>query len=387
MPDAQHHEEPLAGPIAPVSDLSWIRHSVQALEREKQRSGEPPLLELGIGSDLGVEIYLKDESSHPSGSLKHRLARALFLHAICSGWIGSDTTIVEASSGSTAVSEAWFARLLGLRFVAVMPAETAPAKIQAIEALGGECVLVASASEAPDVARQIASRGGHYMDQFRYAERATPWTGPDNIASAVIDQMNLEDSPHPHWFVVGAGTGGTATTIGRAIRHRGLDSRVCVVDPPGSRLLEQWSGSPIDDPSSTTVIEGIGRPRFEDSFVTTVIDAMVRVPDGASLAGMTMLNQLLARRCGGSSGTNLVGALLVAREMYTNGCTGSIVTVLCDSGDRYAETLYSPDWLASRCLDAAHDEWLDRLIGARTHEALTLRRAHPHHGRATLHPI
>lgn len=377
MTDTQHHDGPVAHPNGPTGrtcDLSWIRHSVHTLEREKQRSGEPPLLDLGIGSDLGVEIYLKDESSHPSGSLKHRLARALFLHAICSGWIGADTTIVEASSGSTAVSEAWFARLLGLRFVAVMPVGTAPAKIHAIEALGGECVLVASAGDAPTVAKRIASRGGHYMDQFRYAERATPWTGPDNIASAVIDQMNLEDSPHPHWFVVGAGTGGTATTIGRAIRHRGLDSRVCVVDPPGSRLLEQWSGCPVEDPSATTVIEGIGRPRFEDSFVTTVVDAMVRVPDGASLAGMGMLNRLLARRCGGSSGTNLVGALLVAREMYANGCTGSIVTVLCDSGDRYTETLYSPDWLASRHLDTARDEWLDRLTDGVVDDVLTLRR-------------
>jgi cysteine synthase len=377
MADPQHDEDhrALSDELANRScDITWIRHAVQTLEREKQRSGEPPLLRLGIGADLGVEIYVKDESSHPSGSLKHRLARALYLHAICSGWIGPDTTIVEASSGSTAVSEAWFARLLGLRFVAVMPAGTAPAKIGAIEALGGECVLVAAASDAPSVATKIARHGGHYMDQFHYAERATPWTGPDNIASAVIDQMNLEDSPHPHWFVVGAGTGGTATTIGRVIRHRGLDSRVCVVDPPGSRLLEQWSGSPVDDPAAATVIEGIGRPRFEDSFVTTVVDAMVRVPDGASLAGMTMLNTLLARRCGGSSGTNLVGALLVAQQMGTSGCTGSIATILCDSGDRYLDTLYSAEWLALRKLDAEHDRWLHLLGAGHIADELTLRR-------------
>ena len=71
---------------------------------------------------LGVDLYLKDESTHPTGSLKHRLARSLFLYALCNGWIRAGTTVVEASSGSTAVSEAYFARMLGLPFVAVMPA-------------------------------------------------------------------------------------------------------------------------------------------------------------------------------------------------------------------------------------------------------------------------
>ena len=68
-----------------------------------------------------VDLYLKDESTHPTGSLKHRLARSLFLYALCNGQIGEGTTVIEASSGSTAVSEAYFARMLGLPFVAVMP--------------------------------------------------------------------------------------------------------------------------------------------------------------------------------------------------------------------------------------------------------------------------
>ncbi len=82
-------------------------------------------------------MYLKDESVHPTGSLKHRLARSLFLYGLCNGWITEGTTIVEASSGSTAVSEAYFARFLGLPFIAVMPASTSPEKIALIEAQGG----------------------------------------------------------------------------------------------------------------------------------------------------------------------------------------------------------------------------------------------------------
>ena len=85
-------------------------------------------------AEWGIDLYLKDESVHPTGSLKHRLARSLFLYGLCNGWITERTTIVEASSGSTAVSEAYFARFLGLPFVAVMPTSTSPEKIALIEA-------------------------------------------------------------------------------------------------------------------------------------------------------------------------------------------------------------------------------------------------------------
>ena len=90
----------------------------------------------------GIALYLKDESTHPTGSLKHRLARSLFLYGLCNGWIGPDTTIVEASSGSTAVSEAYFARMLGLRFIAVMPRSTSAEKIAMINFYGGESHFV-----------------------------------------------------------------------------------------------------------------------------------------------------------------------------------------------------------------------------------------------------
>lgn len=121
-----------------------------------------------------IALYLKDESSHPTGSLKHRLARSLFLYGLCNDWISRDTPIIEASSGSTAVSEAYFARMLGLPFVAVVPRATAPAKIAAIEFYGGRCHFVESGAAMYDAARSLAADlGGHYMDQFTFAERAT----------------------------------------------------------------------------------------------------------------------------------------------------------------------------------------------------------------------
>ncbi len=96
---------------------AWTRRAIQLLEAEAHRSADTHLIRLDLPAFPGIPLYLKDESVHPTGSLKHRLARSLFLYAICNGWLDADRPVIEASSGSTAISEAYFARLLGLPFL------------------------------------------------------------------------------------------------------------------------------------------------------------------------------------------------------------------------------------------------------------------------------
>ena len=111
---------------------SWLSDAIRRVDADANRSADTHLHVFPMPAELDVALYLKDESVHPTGSLKHRLARSLFLYALCNGWIAQGTTVVEASSGSTAVSEAYFARLLELPFVAVMPASTSKEKIELI---------------------------------------------------------------------------------------------------------------------------------------------------------------------------------------------------------------------------------------------------------------
>ncbi|MFC6150392.1 MULTISPECIES: PLP-dependent cysteine synthase family protein [Mumia] len=321
--------------------------AVRRVDADANRSADTHLHVFPLPGAPGIELYLKDESVHPTGSLKHRLARSLFLYALCNGWIGPGTTIVEASSGSTAVSEAYFARLIGVPFVAVMPRSTSAAKIRLIEWYGGRCHFV---DRAPDVyaeaARLAADCGGHYMDQFTYAERATDWRGNNNIAESVFAQLAKERHPVPTWIVVSAGTGGTSATIGRYVRYQRHATQVMVADPENSAFLDGWD---LDTSDYTTGqpsrIEGIGRPRVEPSFVGGVIDDMLRVPDAASVAAMRWCTRRLGRSVGPSTGTNLWGALTVIERMRAAGQDGSVVTLLCDSGDRYATTYYDDEWL------------------------------------------
>ncbi len=347
-------------PKTSTEERAWIAEAIRRVEADATRSADTHLHALPVPTP-GVDVYLKDESVHPTGSLKHRLARSLFLYALCNGWIGPHSTVVEASSGSTAVSEAYFARLIGLPFIAVMPAGTSREKVALIEWHGGQCRFVDSAGQVYDEARRLASEcGGHYMDQFTYAERATDWRGNNNIAESIFEQMAAEPHPIPTWVVVGAGTGGTSATIGRYVRYRRHDTRLLVADPEGSAFYEGWSLDSSDVVTATTSrIEGIGRPRIEGSFVGGVIDDMMQVPDGASIAAMTWTSARLGRDVGPSTGTNVWAALTLATAMAEAGETGSIVTLLCDGGERYRGSHADPDWLAAHGIDPA--PYADRL--------------------------
>ncbi|NIX77802.1 PLP-dependent cysteine synthase family protein [Microvirga terricola] len=332
---------------------SWVSTAIQIIEADFNRSSDTHLLRVPLPTVPGVSLYLKDESTHPSGSLKHRLARSLFLYGLCNGWIGPGTTIIEASSGSTAVSEAYFARMLGLRFIAVMPRSTSTEKIAQIAFYGGESHFVDNPAEMyAESARLAEELGGHYMDQFTYAERATDWRGNNNIAESIFSQMTHEDYPVPNWIVVGAGTGGTSATLGRYIRYRRLPTKLCLADPEASvfhRHLADRSVCSTSEPPS--VIEGIGRPRCEPSFVPDLIDRAYAVPDAASIAAARVLSRRIGRSCGGSTGTNLWAVAQVIGEMVQRGEKGSVVTLLCDSGDRYRSTHLNDDWLKERGID------------------------------------
>lgn len=350
------------------SRRTWVREAVARIGADYTRSADTHLIKIDLPGFPDIALYLKDESTHPTGSLKHRLARSLFLYGLCNGHIGPDTVIVESSSGSTAVSEAYFARLLGLRFIAVVPRGTARRKLDQITHYGGETREVPSGEIYEAAARLAQELGGHYMDQFTFAERATDWRGNNNIAESLFSQMAKEAHPVPEWVVMSAGTGGTSATIGRYIRYQSEltgRTRLCVADPENSVFYESYcAGDPGIKGDGQSRIEGIGRPRVEASFQPSVIDRMMKVPDSASIATIYWLERVLGRKCGGSTGTNVFAALALMAEMRDAGQAGSLVTMICDSGERYLETCYNADWVAEQGLNPApYAEMLTGLSG------------------------
>jgi cysteine synthase A len=342
-----------------MSQREWVAAAIRKIEADFNRSADTHLIPLALPGFEGIDLYLKDESSHPTGSLKHRLARSLFLYALANGWLREGRPVIEASSGSTAVSKPISRACSGLPFIAVIPATTSPEKIAAIEFHGGRCHLVERACDLNCDSEKLAREtGGHFMDQFTYAERATDWRANNNIAESIFKQMAEEPSPVPEWIVCSPGTGGTAATLGRYVSYRRHDTRILCADPEVSVFFDGYKAAVAGEQdwrgltcSGGSRVEGIGRPRVEPSFIPTSVDAMVKVPDALSLAAMRHVSRQLGRRVGGSTGTNFIGVLQAAQWMREAGHQGSIVSILCDSGERYAQSYYDPAWYARQGID------------------------------------
>lgn len=334
---------------------SWVCQAIEKINADFNRSSDTHLIKLDLPFFKEIDLYLKDESTHPTGSLKHRLARSLFLYGICNGKITENTAIIEASSGSTAISEAYFARLLGLRFIAVIPETTVQEKIDLIEFYGGECVKVLGTKIYEESERLAKELNGYYMDQFTFAERATDWRSNNNIAESIFKQMEKEPYAIPDWVIVGAGTGGTSATIGRYIRYNPTlfqRTKLCVADVENSVFYPYYQTR--DEHLTSTVgsrIEGIGRPRVEPSFNPDVVDDMCVIPDAASIATVHWLEKIIGRKVGASTGTNLYAAFQLMQVMQDEGKTGSVVTLLCDSGERYLNSYYNDEWLEKQGID------------------------------------
>ncbi|NUP77022.1 MAG: pyridoxal-phosphate dependent enzyme [Nonomuraea sp.] len=295
----------------------------------------------------GVRLLLKDESGQPTGSLRHRHARALFRQAVLDGLVTEGATVVEATGGNAAVAQAWFARRLGLPYIAVMPGRRDQARARAVEELGGECRFVTPPLAIYDAARRIE---GHFLDQFGRA-------APHDLAGELFAQVR------PTWVVTGAGTGATSAALGALAR--GMGCRVAVADPDNSAYFPGWT---LDVPDYSTGmpsrIEGIGRPRVEPGFRADLVDLVVPVPDAASVAAARHIRHVTGLPVGGSSGTALWAALELVERMRARGEGGTVVSLVGDAAERHLATYHDDAWAAAKGLDvAAHLAELGRRTG------------------------
>lgn len=327
-----------------MSNDKWARNAIQSIVRENHRTADTHLFKLPTNFTK-ADIYLKDESTHPTGNLKHRLAASLFLHALCNGRIHEDTTVFEESSGNTAISEAYFAQLIGVKFIAVVDKNISDEKKKLIKFYGGRLEVFDSSNARKKAIRRLKNRGYYFMNQFKYAEQATDWRGNNNIAETIFSQLQRESNPIPDYIVVGAGTGGTSATIGRYIRYKNFRTKLVVVDPYKSAFFGHWEMGvkQLDKNAEENLAEGIGRPRVEKSFLKEVIDDMKQVSNREAIASMLWLHELTRKKAGPSTGSNIWGSIQIAMENESKAGAKpiTIVTLMCDGGEIYPD-LYDP---------------------------------------------
>ncbi|WNE96570.1 pyridoxal-phosphate dependent enzyme [Streptomyces luomodiensis] len=362
---------------------AWAADAIRRLREHDRRTLPTPLRPLPLPSAFArgdIRVYVKDESAHPTGSMKHRLVRAMFAQAIADGAIQRDTPVIAATGGAVAVAGARLANLLGLDFTAVVPAKTPSEVLARIEREGGRW----QPGERPpaavqEEARELAARlGGHFLDHFGDAERAVAGCGEPTIADEIFGQLSDEPYPIPEWIVTGIGTGATSATVGRHLRRHGHSTRLAAVDPENSAYFPAWASGCADYATGMpSRIPGIGRPRTEPGFLPAVIDLVVPVPDAASIAALRWLNSAAGPAgglaAGPATGTALWGTLHLVARMREAGTRGGVVLVMGDTADPYRTTHLDPGWVRSQGLDPApYEADLERFARTgewRTHRA------------------
>ena len=315
--------------------------------------GNTPLIRLRAASEAtGCDIYGKAEFLNPGGSVKDRAALAIVEDAEKQGRLRPGGVIVEGTAGNTGIGIALVANALGYRSVIVMPETQSHEKKDMLRLCGADLRLVPAAPYAnPNnyvrysgrLAEELAAsepNGAVWANQFdNTANRDGHYrtTGPEiwNQTDGKVDG-----------FTCSVGSGGTLGGIARALKERNPNVRIALSDPMGSALFN-WHARGELKAEGNSITEGIGQGRVTANLDGTPIDLAYRITDEESLPVLFDLVEHEGLVLGGSSAINVVGAMRLARDL---GPGKTIVTILCDGGQRYQSKLFNPAFLRERNL-------------------------------------
>jgi cysteine synthase A len=323
--------------------------------------GGTPLIKLRAASAAtGCAIYGKAEFMNPGGSVKDRAALAIIRDAIETGALKPGGTIVEGTAGNTGIGLALVANALGFRTVIVIPDTQSEEKKSLLRLQGAELIEVPAVPYSnPDnyvkysgrLAEELAKTnpaGAIWANQFdnvanRRGHQET--TGPE-----IYDQLGGKLDG----FICAVGTGGTLAGVGLALKARNPDIKIGLADPLGAALYSFYTSGELKS-SGSSITEGIGQGRVTANLVDAPIDLAYQIPDEEALPVLYDLAENEGLLLGGSSGINVAGAIRLAREL---GPGKTIVTILCDSGERYASKLFNPAFLREKNLPIP--PWLNK---------------------------
>jgi cystathionine beta-synthase len=327
--------------------------------------GWTPLIRLArVGSGLRTPIYGKAEYVNPGGSVKDRIGLAIIEDAERKGELRPGGTIVEGTSGNTGVGLAIAAALKGYRCVFTMPDKMSQEKVRLLKAFGAEVVITPTAvpPDHPDnyvmKAKQIAKEtpGAILANQFYNdinpdAHYAT--TGPE-----IWDQTNGKVTH----LVAGAGTGGTISGAGKYLKEKNPKIRIIAGDPVGS-LYTHYHRSRSMGEGHPYKVEGIGGDKIPTTIWFDWIDEFRQVSDRNSLVMARRLAREEGILAGGSTGLNVALAIELAREL--DDPTALVVTILCDTGERYLSKVFNDEWMQENQMLEAPRTTVEQLLERR----------------------
>ena len=305
--------------------------------------GNTPLIELpNLSRVLKRRILGKAEFLNPGGSVKDRAAKGIVEDAETRGTLQSGGTIVEGTAGNTGIALALIANERGYKSIIVVPDDQSPEKFDLLRAFGAELRVVPAVP--------FTNENNYYHVARRLSEE-TPnslWANQfENIANRLFHERTTgpeiweQSGGRIDAFVAAAGTGGTIAGVTGALKERDSGILTVLCDAMGSSLYNYVTRG-ILEPEGESDLEGIGIKRLTKNFENAPVDRAIRVDDKTAIAMTQWLLRNEGLFVGGSTGLNVAGAARIARELPEDSV---VVTILCDSGDRYGSRLFNAQWL------------------------------------------
>jgi cysteine synthase len=322
--------------------------------------GNTPLIRLNRVSDAtGCDIWGKAEFLNPGQSVKDRAALYIIRDAERRGMLKPGGTIVEGTAGNTGIGLSLVANALGYKSVIVIPETQSQEKKDALTLLGAELIQVpAKPYKNPNNYIKISGRLAEKLN--RELPGGAIWANQfDNTANR---QAHIETTGPEIWqqtggeidgFICAVGSGGTLGGISMALKERNTDVTIGLADPEGAALYSYYTNGELKS-SGNSITEGIGQGRITENLKGIVVDRAYQIPDSEALPYVFDLLEHEGLCLGGSSGINVAGAVRLARDL---GPGKTIVTVLCDYGNRYQSKLFNPAFLKEKGLPVPH--WLE----------------------------
>ena len=324
--------------------------------------GNTPLIKLKRASELtGCTILGKAEFMNPGQSVKDRAGKWIILEAEKRGELKPGGLVLEATAGNTGIGLAVVASARGYRTLILIPQTQSQEKKDMLRLCGAELVEVPALPYSnPNNFQHVARR---LADRLRKSEPngvlfADQWNNLDN-AKAHYDSTGPEIWQQTNGkldgFICAVGTGGTLAGTSRALKERNKDIVVACADPHGFAMYELFKHGNAKSTPGDSITEGIGLGRVTPVIETAVVDDAFLIPDEEAV---TVIYELLEHEglcLGGSTGINIAGAIRLAKQL---GPGKTIVTILCDSGNRYQSKLFNPDFMRSKNLPVP--EWLEK---------------------------
>jgi cysteine synthase len=327
--------------------------------------GRTPLIKLKRASAMtGCTILGKAEFMNPGGSVKDRAALAIIQDALAIGALNPGGVIVEGTAGNTGIGLGVVGSALGFRTVIVIPDTQAQEKKDMLRLVGAELVEVPAAPFSNP--NNYVRYSGRLAETLAKSEpNGAVWANQfDNVANrrghyeTTGPEIYADTSGKVDGFVCAVGTGGTLAGVGMALKERNAAIKIALADPMGAALYEYYAHGALKAEGSS-ITEGIGQSRITANLEGAPVDLAFQIPDEEALPIVFDLAEEEGLLLGGSSGINIAGAIRLAKAM---GPGHIIVTILADSGVRYASKMFNPTFLRSKNLPVP--TWLERKGGA-----------------------